>query len=104
MKAYKLFHVRKDGSIGSLFINRSARLPMKKWLDAESYPTKGYKYRPGWHCLSKPVAPHLSDKNRRWYEVEIKDATIETRPKNQGGTWFVANKMRIVKEIDNNEV
>jgi len=41
MIGYKLFRVRRDGSLGSLFINRRVSLPPATWLIAESHPTKG---------------------------------------------------------------
>jgi hypothetical protein len=99
MTVYKLFHVRKDGSIGSLFINRSVRLPVGKWLAAEDHPTKGYAFRPGWHCTFKPDAPHLSTRGRRWFRVEIKGYTIHLRPLSQGGLWYTANQMRIIGPV-----
>ena len=64
--AFKLFKLRKDGSIGPLFINKKQRIPLNKWLTAESHLTKGYAFRPGWHVLLSPNAPHLSKKNRVW--------------------------------------
>lgn len=72
MIAYKLFRVRKDGSIGSLFINRRARLPVREWLQAQNVPTKGFKVREGWHCCPRPKAPHLSMKDRKWFMVEMR--------------------------------
>lgn len=99
MITYKLFRVRKDGSIGSLFINRRARLPLNKWLTAEVYPTKGFALRPGWHCTAKPEAPHLSEKDRAWFKVEIKNFTEEHRPESQGGLWYLAKKMRIIEAV-----
>ena len=97
MKAYKLFRVRKDGSISSLFINKHERYPLNKWLTAKSYPTKGFAIRPHWHCTSQPVAPHLSTKGRAWFEVEMKDYTEFSRPEQQGGLWYLANKIKIIK-------
>jgi len=47
MIAYKLFRQRKDGTLGSLFINKRNIIPVNKWLNAESFPTKGYAVRPG---------------------------------------------------------
>ena len=94
MIAYKLFRVLKSGDITPLFINKKFRLPIGEWLPAESHPTKGYKYRPFWHCTSKPVAPHLTEKGRAWYKVEIEDFTEQKRPNNQGGLWYLANKMK----------
>jgi len=60
MKAYKLFKLRADGTLGPLFINASQRLPEGVWLKSEDHPTKGFAHRPGWHCTLKPEAPHLS--------------------------------------------
>lgn len=96
MKAYKLFRVLKNGEITSLFINKSVRLEKNIWLEAESHPTKGYKERPFWHCTSEPKAPHLSEKNRVWLEVEIKDFTEFKRPDSQGGKWYLAQKIKIL--------
>lgn len=100
MIAYKLFRVRKDGSLGSLFINKKEKLPVGIWLEAKNYPTKGYKERMGWHCLLQPKAPHLSIKNRKWYKVEVEPGYITfDRPEYQGGKWVLSNKIKIVKEI-----
>jgi len=95
--AYKLFSLRKDGTIGSLFINRPMKVPLNKWLIAEFHPTKNYTPRKGWHCSYKKYAPHLSEKNRIWAKVLIKDYTILERPYHQGGKWFLANKMKVLE-------
>lgn len=99
MIAYKLFRVRKNGTIGSLFINRKDILPIGEWLISKVYPTKGYALRPGWHATKKPFAPHLSMKGRIWYKVEIKDFYKHKRPINQGGVWYLAKQMMILGEI-----
>jgi hypothetical protein len=96
MIAYKLFRQRKDKSLGSLFINRKERLQKGIWLEAKPYLTKGYKFRPGWHVLPKPEAPHLSMKNRVWQKVKIKNYYEIQRPKSQGGNWFIAREMKIL--------
>lgn len=98
--AYKLLRVRKDGTIGPLFINRKQRIPIGEWLIAEPHKTKGYAFRPGWHCTVKPIAPHLSLKGRTWYKVEIEDYVEHVRPKNQGGLWFLAQRMKLIKKIN----
>ena len=95
MIAYKLFRVRQDGSLGSLFINRRRRLPIGEWMESECIPTKGFAVREGWHCLPRPEAPHLTIKGRRWYAVEIDDWETLDRPASQGGHWFLAHRMRI---------
>jgi len=99
MKAYKLVRKMKDGSIASLFIDKKARLTIGEWLQAEEHPTKGYAFRPFWHCTSKMIAPHLSKKGRVWVECEIEDYKVMNRPECQGGTWYLANRMKIVREI-----
>ena len=98
-KAYKLFRLRKNGTLGSLFINRKRIIPIGTWLTAENYPTKGYAVRPGWHVTLKPIAPHLTTKGRIWMKVEIKDYKEIQRPESQGGLWLLANKMRVLHEI-----
>lgn len=52
--AYKLLRLRKDGSLGPLFINRRMRVPVGEWLSAENHPTKGYAVRQGWHATTAP--------------------------------------------------
>ncbi len=94
--AYKLFRQLKSGEITSLFINKKERLKRGEWLDAKSYPTDGFKHRPFWHCTEKPIAPHLSEKNRIWVQVEMDDFTEFDRPEHQGGKWFLAKKIRIL--------
>lgn len=99
MRVYKLFRVLKSGEITPLFINKKQRLPIGEWLPAEEHKTKGFKFRPGWHCTSKAVAPHLSEKGRAWYEVEIKDYEELKRPESQGGLWYLAKNIRIIKKL-----
>ena len=100
MKAYKLIRKMKDGSLSPLFINKKSRIPIGTWMDAELNPTKGFAVRKGWHCTLKPEAPHLSDKGRVWVEVEVDDFEFFERPKSQGGTWVLAQRMIIKREIN----
>lgn len=104
MLAYKLLRVRKDGTIGPLFINQRQRIPTGKWIIAEDHPTKGYAHRPGWHCTIKPRAPHLSMNGRTWYAVLIKDFVEHRRPRAQGGLWFLAQQMKVIKKLTKVEV
>ncbi len=99
MKAYKLIRKMKDGSLSPLFINKKSRIPVGVWMDAELNPTKGFAVRKGWHCTLTPEAPHLSKKNRVWVEVEVDDFEYFKRPESQGGTWLLAQRMQIVKEL-----
>lgn len=101
MIAYKLMRLRKDGTLGSLFINRKEIYPEDKWLVAENYPTKGYAPRYGWHCCLKPEAPHLKLKSdRTWVKVEVEEIEFYDRPESQGGMWILAKYMKILKILD----
>ena len=104
MMAYKLMRLRKNGTLGSLFIDRKAIRPIGEWMDAIDVPTKGYARRYGWHCTLTPVAPHLSKKDRIWCEVEVEDYEFFERPKNQGGRWVLAKRMKINKILRKEEV
>jgi len=98
MKAYKLFKLRADGSLGPLFINASQRIPMGLWLKSEDHPTKGFAHRPGWHCTLKPEAPHLKINSKRvWCEVEVCGTKLYDRPESQGGTWVLAEWLKVNK-------
>lgn len=102
MKAYKLFRVKSNGAITPLFINRKKELSFDTWMEAEAHRTKGFAYRPGWHCCFQPVAPHLSERpkheNRVWLEVEVQDYIKYDRPESQGGAWILAKAIMIPKQ------
>ncbi len=100
MIAYKLFRLRKNGTLGPLFINRKQVVEIGEWLEAKDYPTKGYAHRPGWHCSKIPEAKHLSEKGRVWARVEIKDFYEYPRPSYQGGVWLIAGWMKVLNIID----
>jgi hypothetical protein len=95
-RAWKLFRVRRDGTMGSLFINRRQILEPGRWMKAEPYPTRGYAFRPGWHATAKKSAPHLSKRGRVWREVELSGVQVIERPRGQGGTWYLAKHMKIL--------
>jgi hypothetical protein len=97
MIGYKLFSLRRDGTLGPLFINRKQRLELGITYPAQDHPTKGYAHRPGWHVLAKKSAPHLSKKGRVWAKVEISDFEAFRRPMNQGGLWYLAKDMKIIE-------
>ena len=101
MRAFKLLRVRRDGSLGPLFINRALRIPIGQWLLYGCHPTKGFAVRPGWHCTERPEAPHLSTKGRVWCEVEIEaEPEAIKRPASQGGQWYLAKWMKVTKKLD----
>lgn len=99
MIAYKLFRLRKDGTLGPLFINARQRVQLGQWLQAEDHPTKGFAHRPGWHCMAEPVAPHLKmGPTRVWCRVELGGKiTTHKRPEAQGGTWYLAGRMKVLE-------
>jgi len=99
MIAYKLFRKRKNGTLGSLFINTSQVILTGMWLRSENHPTKGYAVRPGWHTTSKPEAPHLSMKGRVWMVVKIADYEKIVRPQSQGGIWWLAKQMKVLGAV-----
>lgn len=99
MIGFKLLSLRKDGTIGPLFINKRLVIPVGKWMDAEPHLTKGYAFRPGWHVMSQQSAPHLSTKGRVWAKVEIADYVEVHRPASQGGLWFLAQRMRVLEVL-----
>lgn len=98
--AYKLLHVRKNGTLGSLFINKKAALPAGVWLLAEGHRTKNFAYRPGWHATHAPSAPHLSMAGRRWYVVQLRGVQRIKRPESQGGVWYVARWLKILDVVN----
>ena len=93
--AYKLLRVRRDGTLGPLFINKRQVIPFGKWLRAEDHPTKGYAHRPGWHAAPRPHAPHLSLRERVWCKVHIRNFTELLRPERQGGKLWLAKWMMV---------
>lgn len=99
MIAYKLFRMKKDGNITSLFINKMEIIPFNKWLKSESHLTKGFAFRPGWHCTHAPHAPHLSLKNRVWCKVKIENFEEIKRPVSQGGMWYLAKWINVMDII-----
>ena len=99
MRAYKLLRMRRDLTLGPLFINCRQVIPIGQWLQAECHPTKGYAVRPGWHCTARMSAPHLSKHGRAWCECEVEDAVPHVRPRSQGGVWYIAQRMRITRVI-----
>ena len=94
--AYKLLRLRKDGTLGPLFINRRQVIPLGLWLRAEEHRTKGFAFRPGWHAAPNPEAPHLGKAGRVWAKVELAGVQNLPRPRSQGGTWYLAEWMRVI--------
>lgn len=104
-RVFKLFRVTKEGKLHPLFINRKEETVLNKWLTAECYPTKGFAVRQGWHCCFKPYAPHLKDvlsngEQRVWVECLAKDCETYARPESQGGTWVLAQQLKVLRVLD----
>lgn len=94
---YKLLKLRANGTLGSLFVNSSAVLPIGKWMWCrDDHPHPGLAHRPGWHIMRLPIAPHLSTKGRVWCKVEAAYVQWMRRPKSQGGEWMLARRMKIL--------
>jgi|SRR5271166_3597379 len=99
MRAYKLLRVRKDGSLGPLFIDRKTVIPVGFWMASRPVLTPGFAFRPGWHACSKKSAPHLSKKGRVWCSVRLLGVKKHQRPKAQGGLWYTASLMKVVRVL-----
>lgn len=99
MIGYKLFRLRRDGSLGPLFINRKQHIIMGVTYQSECHPTKGFAVRPGWHICSTKSAPHLSKKGRVWCKVKFSEHQEHVRPAAQGGLWFTAQSMTVLEVL-----
>ena len=109
MKAYKLLRELKDGKLYPLFINKTNPTPFNEWMQAECIPTKGFAVRQGWHCCFTPYAPHLKEQlangeKRVWVECEVEDVETYNRPESQGGKWILAQRMKINRILNADEV
>lgn len=103
-RAYKLLRKRKNGTLGSLFVDRRTVLVTGQWYEAVNHQPRSLKERPGWHCLLRPCAPHLSSRDRVWCEVMVRDVAVLSRPASQGGAWLLAREMRIERELSQADV
>ena len=103
--AYKLLTLRRDGTLGPLFIDRHRAIPVGEWLESECIPTKGFQVNRGWHMCAQPVAPHLvlepkGKPPRVWCKVEYRGwHKRRNRPVSQGGDWILAEHMRVVEVL-----
>lgn len=103
MIAFKLLHVRANGTVGPLFIERKRVLNIEgeiEWANMALKP-KGYATRPGFHTCANPYAPHLKlSHDRCWFLVEIGgNITEHERPECQGGTWYTSNYIKLIRPI-----
>jgi len=103
MTVFKLMR-KKNENFYPLFINRKMECKLGKWIDAECFPTKGFSIRKGWHCCFYPIAPHLktelsNGEKRVWVFAEIDDWETYDRPESQGGTWILAQKIKIIGAV-----
>lgn len=100
MTGYKLLRKRRDGSYGTLFINRKLKLYPGIWYPAEDHPTSGFAHRPGWHVLPKPESNRLALKdNRVWCLVLFDHKETINKPLSQGGPCYIGNSLMIVEEV-----
>jgi len=99
MIAYKLVRQLKSGKLTPLFINKKQGIEFNVCYNSECHPTKGFKVRQGWHCTSKPEAPHLSNKGRIWVKVHIEQYEEIKRPESQGGLWYLADKIKFLEVV-----
>lgn len=107
MKAYKLLRLRADGTLGPLFVGRGQVMrPRGTYAARADLPHPGLAHRPGFHCTAKPRAPHIklrlkNGERRVWCEVRLSGwVTPHLRPECQGGLWYTAERMQIVRVLD----
>ena len=99
--AYKLMRIRRDGTLGPLFINAAQRVGVGEWLPAKAVRTKGFAFRPGWHALLTPVAPHLKERDGRvWAKVMVRDYEYYEMPAARGGKWLLAKEMKVLEVLN----
>ncbi len=126
VKAYKLFRT-KGGGLYPLFVKAQDRIPVGKWIEAESGQlTTGGKvkskigalaFRPGWHSGDMPIATHIGGKtekslkapnyrpdNQVWAEVLVPDdvnwqAEAERRAKRTKKGKILARTAHITDQI-----
>ena len=103
LRAYKLLRLRKDGTLGPLFVGRGLVIePGREYVASSTLPHPGLAHRPGFHCCAEPKAPHIkrllkTGERRVWCEVEIKHYQEHRRPQCQGGVWYTAANMRVLR-------
>lgn len=98
--AFKIFRVRRDGTLGPLFIGRDIVIKPGVWIKAKAIRTEGFKFRPGWHACPTQNAPHLTLKGRVWAKVELRGVKLHHKPANQGGLWYTAKQLRLVEVLN----
>ena len=108
MRAYKLVRI-KNGKLYPLFIGRKKETKVGEWLHAECIPTKGFAVRIGFHCCFLHLAPHLKTKlcngeQRVWVECDVEDWKSYDRPESQGGSWILAQNMKVLRILSFEEV
>lgn len=89
--AYKLFKLKKDGTLHPLYVDCQREMPLRQWLKAEAgEQTERGKvksklgelaYRPGFHTTALPLADHIGKRMQNgelcqasdtvWCEVEM---------------------------------
>lgn len=108
MIGYKLLRI-VNGKLYPLFINKKEETVIDEWLKSECYPTKGFAIRQGWHCCFKPYAPHLKvnlkdGTKRAWVEIEVGNYVKYDRPESQGGSWILADTIKLKRILTEKEV
>ena len=101
VEADKLFTLRKDGTLGPLFIGANERIPVGEWYQFnEKLSRKGFADRPAIHAATKD-APHIKPKvgeGRIKKRVLLRNWKTFKRPESQGGDWYIAGEMKVLPE------
>ena len=106
MRAYKLLRLRGDGTLGPLFVGRRLVILTGQLYKARAdLPHPGLAHRPGFHCCASMSAPHIklrlaTGERRVWCEVDIGGYAEHRRPASQGGLWYTADTMRVLRVLE----
>ncbi|MCG5526868.1 hypothetical protein LRF89_06695 [Halorhodospira sp. 9621] len=97
---YKLMRRMGDG-YAPLYFCRSHRYQLGDWQEAvDGGRKRGYAHRPFFHICQAPDAPHIRLRAPRvWLLCEFQPHQVFPRPSSQGGDWFLAKWMRLLREV-----
>jgi hypothetical protein len=96
-RGWKVFRVRDDGTLGSLFFGRRRVLLRGQWLGAhKGLHLSSLAYRPGWHVLLRRSAPWLTSKKDRRVMLRVEArGVISVYVSPRGVPWLIAQEIRI---------
>lgn len=95
MIAKKLFTLRKDGTLSSLFYDKKRKLTVGVMYSARNCAPPGRIPRPGFRAVKRKNTFHFVTNGRVWCEVWLENVTEDTNYRSS--TCFIAQRMCINK-------